>query len=444
MKHPFAEEILEKKYAYVIGVAMVVLENGELSEKQENYLKKLINNMGLTEEDLNKVLKFARQYQAVKNKVIHALDTPYKKYCFLMELYHLFYETNEEDKTFIKAINHYAELLEVNAPELNSIRQAYVKLGSQQKSYLELLDRNYKKEEIFLGKELLEYFTAGEHLGWHEQSKLEEEITWLKKEKILKKGEELIFTKACKISSPLKVMEGARLIFSNAEVEIHACIQIEGGYLEIRNTQFKVDEAIDSAAFVIMNTNVRIENSSFNGGSKTGIWCQINGELCVKQCTFANTVYRPCLTLWECPAIIKESYFNSCRGEMSGGAVYTNSNIEVLESVFEDCSAPRGAAIYRLASVIPWVETDDAKSALLRSRNEEHSKFFGIFGQKINFVPIPKTFQRIAYPIILKKNLFKSCKSHEMGVVCAYKSQVIINEGNRFEGCEPQSVYYYE
>jgi len=444
MKHPFAQEAIEKKYAYVISVAMVVFENGEVNEKQEAYLKKLVRDIGLKDEDLNKILKIAGHYQRVKNKVISVLDTPYKKYCFLMELYNMFYETNEKDKNLIKGITEFAELLNIKETEIDSVKQVYLALGSKHKQYLAEMTKRFEIEQSFLGEELLEYFTSEESFSLHAKEILHGKKI-LQQERVLQKGEELIITKAYQIMGQLKVLKGARLIFDGAQVEMHATIQVEGGYLEIKNSSFKVNKEMNSAAFLIKNAIVHIQDSKFDGNGMTGIWCHIDGELFIQESIFLNTSNRPGITLWDCPANIKKSQFIGCKAETNnGGAIYTNSNLEVLESTFENCRAYRGAAIYRCASIIPWVKEEVIKTSISRTRQNEESKMLQVFGQKINFTPIPKSFNRIAYPIILRHNKFLNCKGYKMGVVCAYKSQVIINEENIFDKCEGQSIYYYE
>ncbi len=317
-------------------------------------------------------------------------------------------------------------------PEYDLINQAYIRLEYRSKQCLEEIDKKCEADQVFLGEELLKYFTS-------------DEVCILQEERVLQNGEELMITKTCKIVGAIKVLKGGRLIFSDAEVEIHAQVHVEGGCLEIKDSKFKSSKSMCGYMFVIMDTTVSIERSSFDGNDTTGIWCHINGELFIENCTFTNTAKRSCLTLWECSARIKVSRFTACRSEKSsGGAIYTNSNLEVLESCFENCSAYKGAAIYRFAAVIPWVGKSKGQIAKGRHYHKEESKMFELFGRKIDFIPRPKSFKRIAYPIILRHNQFLNCNAYKSGIVCAYKLHVVINEENTFSGCEGQNIYYYE
>lgn len=432
MKHPFAQETAEKKYAYVMGIAMVVFENGEINTKQEDYLKRLINDIGLTYKDLNKILGVARHYQTIKDKVINVLDTPYKKHCFLMELYSMLYQTGYEDKKLAKEIHQFVELLNITEPGYDIVKQVYMNWIYKNKLYLAEISKKCEEERVFLGEEVFNYFTADESFI-------------LQEERVLLKGEELIITKSYKIVGAIKVLEGARLIFDEAQAEIHVPIQVEGGYLEIKNSFFKVSTAMHSAMFNIVNAHVHIVGSGFDGNNATGIWYHAGGELFIENSTFTNTSNRPCITLWECLTSIKRCHFTKCRAEKnSGGALYTNSNLEVLESSFEACSAYEGAAIYRFASVIPWIQEDNSKTLHIAKKQTEESKMIKLFGKKIDFIPIPKSFKHIAYPIILRRNTFLNCETYKSGIVCAYKQQIIIDEKNIFVKCIGQHIGYYE
>ncbi|WP_070000859.1 right-handed parallel beta-helix repeat-containing protein [Cellulosilyticum sp. I15G10I2] len=433
MKHPFAYETVERKYTYVLGIAMVVFEKGEPTKRQEEYLKKLVKDMELYDEELDKVLEVARQYQAIKDKVVSVLDTQDKKYCFLMDLYSMLDGTSETDQELLIAIDPAIKFLDITQSEFNYIKQAHRRrLDYQNKYYLEEISKEYKGNQYDLEEDSLECYASDENCI-------------LQEECILQKGEELIITKSYKVSGNIKVLKGAKLIFNEAQVEISASIQIEEGYLEIRNSNFKSNKELRGVMFVIMDTTVHIENSHFDGNDATGIWCHINGELFIENSTFTNTANRSCLTLWDCQARIKTSYFAGCRSEKSsGGAIYTNSNLEVLGTSFKDCSAYNGGAIYRFADLIPWVKEDIVTGVDVKKRYREENKMITLFGSKIDFIPIPKSFKRIAYPLILCDNQFLYCKAYKRGIVCAYESQVIINKKNIFSRCEGQNIYYYE
>ena len=128
MKHPFAHEVFEKKYTYVLGIAMVILENGKLTIKQLEYLRKLSKSIDLKSGDLNKILKVAKQYQMIKDTVISILDTPYKKYCFLMELCILFVEAANADEKWIETIDPLTKHLNMTLSEFNEGKEIYRRL----------------------------------------------------------------------------------------------------------------------------------------------------------------------------------------------------------------------------------------------------------------------------------------------------------------------------
>ncbi|MDF2594121.1 MAG: hypothetical protein K0R69_462 [Clostridia bacterium] len=433
MKHPFAEEVVESKYIYMMGIVMVIFENGEIGVRQKAYLTHLAEEIGLTLKDLKKILEFVKKYQTVREKVVGVLNTPYKKHYFLMEIYNMLYETSEsQNEIAAKEIGQLAQLLEITQQELNLIQKAYSDLNDKNEAYLEDIGKSYKREQFFLEDKITDIFSTDKGIV-------------LKEERILKKGEELVITETYKIEGGIKVQEGATLVFDSAKVELLAPIRVEGGTLEIRNSYFKAHKKMTHVMFIIMDTVVHIENTSFDGNQATGIWCQANGELFVEKTYFKHTAYKPCMMLWECEAHIKTSHFLDCKAEENnGGAIYTNSNLEITESSFEACRAYKGAAIYRFAAVIPWVKAAVDKGVRTKKRHTEDSQMLKLFGKRIDFIPIPKSFNRIAYPIILRNNQFTHCKTYEMGIVCAYHSQIVINDNNSFEHCEGQLIYYYK
>ncbi len=432
MKHPFAKEPIEKKYTYVLGIAMVAFENGKIDSKQKIYLNKLIQDIELTNQDLDSILKLARQYQIIKNKVVSVLDTPQKKYCFLMELYSMFHCTKEEPYQWMDGIEQFTRLLDITETEHNRIKQSYKMIEHKNKKYFENIDRKYDDEEHFLGN-----LTTDKRLE-------ETSITEIK-EVTLEKGDTLHITKDCKITEIIRVLEGASLSFEDVQVEMHAPIQVKGGRLSIKNTLFKCSGMLKNTMFVVEHTNVSITNSSFDGNSTTSIWCQTGGELLVADSIFTQTAYRPAIALWDCPASIKDSMFRECKAEnSSGGAIYTNSNIEVTGCQFEACSAYKGAVLYRFAAIIPWVGDFKEQNSCTKGKAEKDNGMVKIFGKRVSYIPIPKSFKRISYPVVLKNNHFVDCKGYRMGVICAYKSQVVINEKNTFDKCDGQEICYYE
>lgn len=432
MKHPFAEEVIEKKRAYVIGVAIVVLENGEVTKKQEKYLEKLVANLELEHEELETILKVAKGYQAVKTTVLNLLDTPYKKNCFLMELYSLFYQTSDDNPKLVKGILEFAKLLEISTPESDLVKEVYKQLVYKNKIYLSQIGKRCKKEQVFLGKDMLKYFS-------------EDEDFILQEERVLTNGEELIITKPYKISGVLKVLKGARLIFKGSKVELHAPIQVEGGFLEIENTQFKAHSDMGNYMFIITDSEVHIRTSHFDGNGTTGIWCQVNGALDIEKSYFTHTANRSCISLWECQTHIEGSHFIGCEAqENNGGAIFTNSNLEVVTTFFEGCKAYKGAAIYRQVTTIPWVTDKQPEKSYTRKHKKEENKMLSLFGKKVDFIPIPKKISSIAYQLILKQNQFWRCDAVKQGIICAYKTQVIIDEKNSFEECEGKNFYIYE
>lgn len=431
MKHPFAHEVFEKKYTYVLGIAMVILENGKLTIKQVEYLRKLSKSIDLKSGDLNKILKVAKQYQMIKDKVISILDTPYKKYCFLMELCILFVEAATADEKWIETIDPLTKHLNMTLSEFNEGKEIYRRLVYSDQGNNEEGSLKKRAATSLLQDKVKKYLTL-------ENSSTSQGAC------ILKKGEELIITKDYKVVGMIKVLKGARLIFREAYIEIEAPIHVEGGYLEIKNAAFRSSKAMTQAMFLVKEARVSIENSQFDGNDTTGVWCHIGGELFIEGSLFKNTQNRSCLMLWDCQARIKATHFIKCKSEEnSGGAIYTNSNLEVSESLFEECKAHNGAAIYRFAHVIPWVKSKTVGISQAKMKYKE-DQMLQLFGEGIDYLPVPKSFKRIAYPIILRYNRFLNCRPCKTGIICAYKSQVVINQENIFDKCVGKNIYYYE
>lgn len=423
MKHPFAKESAEKRYAYVLGVAIVAIENGDITPKKQQYLEKLIQDLVLEPQTIEKILITARRYQLIKQKITSALDDTNKKYCFLMDIYNMYYQCQEYSQQLVGGIEKLNDLLEMTNIQSQLIKQMYGALVHQNKWYLSNVNKQCEEDEIFLGEEVLKYFAQDETLI-------------LEKERVIQKGEELRITKNCKIVEMIRVLEGAKIIFDKAIVDIYAPIEIRGGTIEIKNSDIYVKSKMQNYLFLVENTKAFIENSKLDGNSNTGIWCQANGELTVVNSIFQNTSNRPAIYLWECQAIIKQSQFIKCIADKcAGGAVYTNSNLAIYDTTFDECSAYKGAAIYQMATTIPFVEN---------KQKEVVEPVKKLFGRRINYIPIPKTLQTIPYSLVLQRNIFYRCKSQKQGVVCMYQSYTIKNEENNFKECIGRKIGFYE
>jgi hypothetical protein len=440
MRHPFAGEPIKKKYAYMIGIVIAALEKGEIKEKQEAYLKGLADMIELSNDDLEKIIQVGNQYQNLKEDIISVLDTSYKKYCFLTDLYQMLYEKESTMEDFIEDARYFEKKLCITEDELKEIQQIYnlqvyekEVLSQRTKVFLEYEPPSQEKEAFLEESSLVEEKVEKKILEMEERKETQQ-----KTECIIADGESLCIEGDYFLTQNIYVLKGGKLVFREANVEVFkGNIIVEEGELYIDNSSFKVQEEIGTPLFHVMESSIKIMTSNFDANRKAHLWVQTGGFLEACECTFQNTVEKSAVMIWDCPSHFKQTIFKRCKAsETAGGAVYTNSNIAFEGCQFIECEAYKGAAIFRFASTIVW--------ASLKGEKTTKEPFINLFGQKVDFIPIPKQLSSIPYPLILKDNRFYKCKPIKEGVVCAYKEQVILQQNNVFEKCSRSKIAYYE
>lgn len=356
------------------------------------------------------------------------LDTPYKKYYFLMELYQLF---NQESTLKIDELEGITRLLDedfLTPKELEEIRQMQLMLDEKNHLNVESLNEQLANSQKFFGERQLN----------HKLQVVLYEIP----EKTVRAGEVFKIDKPSKIVGLIKVKQGGKLVIENTYVEMNAPIQLTKGALVITRATIKAGTDLTAYMFQIEEAKIELVESEFDGNDTASIWEQSYGELQIKACKFYNTVRKPCIYLWECSAIIRKSSFISCRNEESnGGAICTNKNLEITSSTFKNCYALKGAAIYRMATSIPWVPKEEKK---IGRRKREEDKLIKLFGHKIDYIPYLRSMQLVPYHLMLKENNFIECKATRQGIVCLYETQSLVNKNNQFEKCEGQNIMRYD
>lgn len=428
MKHPFATECLDKKCAYVLGIIVMAQRNNKLTNKQRIYIRKIFEEIALPVSYEDKLFRLADRYLSIESKMKDTLDTPYKKYYFLMELYQLFNQENTLEINLLDKIGGVLDNSFLTPEELEEVRQIQLTLDKENHHYIEVLNEKLVSEQKFLGEIELSH-------------RLQATLVEIS-DKVIRKDEVFKIDKPSKIVGLIKVEQGGKLIIDNTYVEVIKPIQLAKGELIITKATITAGVNLTTYMFQIEEAKIELVESKFDGNDSGSIWQQSQGELQIRECKFCNTVGKPCINLWECSAIIRKSRFINCRNEESnGGAVCTNKNLEITSSTFESCCALKGAAIYRMTTSIPWIPNGEKKTG---KRKTEEDKLMKLFGHRIDYIPCIKGMPLVPFHLVLKENTFVECKATRQGIVCLYTAHSLVNKNNQFEKCEGQNIMRYD
>lgn len=426
MKHPLSEETIDIRCAYIVGIVILVMGQKQIKKEQEQYIVDLVNNIGLDQTYLHKIWEVGKNSGLMEESVTKALDKVEYQYCFLIEVYKFIYTTLEYGSYLTTTFYNVANNFNIPKSKLVILENLCGAIVIKNTHATKEQYKACKMEKIPLSETTLAYF-------------LEMDDFKVLNLEVLNKGDTLIVNKEYCIKETIKVLEGAKLIINHASVMLEGCIQVEGGILEIKNSFIKTIGTKTNYMISVFKSNLTIENTTFDGGSMTGVLCHCEGNLRIYNSIFRNTYYKSAMSLWNTNAIIKDSQFLECNvGDTSnGGAIYTNNNLQVTGCIFENCFAYMGAAIYRMATNIPIVATKLMKL-------EEKERMIQLFGTAIDFVPRPRNIQLVSYSIVLEENYFINCKAAQRGIVSLYKNHTLVNRNNQFKDCSKPNIYQYE
>ena len=136
-KHPGSVLDLETKMHYLNGLALVMNEDGDISEKEEAYFTALINSFNLDSDLLTEFIEFAKEPdEDMLIEMINKLKTEKIKYTFLFDCMILSKSDDNFDADEKLLVEQYADMLALSTQEIDDIDFIFEKLDSKDEKAL--------------------------------------------------------------------------------------------------------------------------------------------------------------------------------------------------------------------------------------------------------------------------------------------------------------------
>lgn len=345
VKHPLYQRDISMRYAYVMGVALVLATGGGISETGRVVLEKLVYAIGLPEDTLEKVIATAES--AAAESIDTVVDTVLEKeeqYCLLLEMHLAALRSGaEQQREQRELIGGFGELMLLSAEEDGFLRNfAQTALEKNTSMATEVLTEGYENQ-LEPNFEVLKYFLPT--LDYREEI---EGFT-------LEAGQSRSITRPCIVKGPIVVKEGALLSIQGIEMILgQDCgIKSEGGQLEIRDSRFRAAEGCRDTMLAVSDMpRLVLENVCFDGEKRARAILADGGVLKANNCQFercydksggaGGSIYAKKSNLF-----VENCVFKDCYVSAVGGAVYVEAaTAELITCTFRQCSGKDGGGGY--------------------------------------------------------------------------------------------------
>lgn len=169
-KHPCRELDLETKIHYLNGLALLAKEDGDICEKEKEYLSILINTFGLSEDQLEDLIDFAQNpEQETVLEIIEMLKNNEAKYPFIVDSMILAQSDGDFNNQEKDLIQEYAKMMEISQEVMKEFEE-YLQLftsNDEKALYEKLRTSNVKKESI---EHCFEYFDIDADLNFQNKN----------------------------------------------------------------------------------------------------------------------------------------------------------------------------------------------------------------------------------------------------------------------------------
>lgn len=339
VKHPLYQRDISMRYAYVMGVALVLATGGGISETGRVVLEKLVYAIGLPEDTLEKVIATAES--AAAESIDTVVDTVLEKeeqYCLLLEMHLAALRSGaEQQREQRELIGGFGELMLLSAEEDGFLRNfAQTALEKNTSMATEVLTEGYENQ-LEPNFEVLKYFLPT--LDYREEI---EGFT-------LEAGQSRSITRPCIVKGPIVVKEGALLSIQGIEMILGqgGKITIKGGQLQLTNSQLIAGDGCESIMLTVFDVpRLIIDDVKFDGMKKAQALSIHGGTLEVRRCVFLKC-NGGALQMSASTVQCLQTEFLECQSTFEGGAVYGEKGIvNFSRCIFQNCSSENGGAVY--------------------------------------------------------------------------------------------------
>lgn len=342
-KHPLFFENIEFRIVYSAGVFMQAGLNKTVSTLNNFELERIIlKGLGLSSSDAAKVIKLAKDGSQTVDRVIEILDTPLKKYLFLLDLYSVGMRPtylSEEEK---QSIHIFTELLRLEESDVRLleffVHSAFI---YDTKDCIKAFEEMLAHKMPITMSELKFYIPELEYVTAIQQ-------------KSIRAGEQIRLVDHCKLTDTILVPKNTTLIIDNAYMSMHGGIVIDGGKLVIRNSTLINHLKGNRALIQVKNfSEIELYDSTFDCRYFGAVINQENGNLVMERCKVSNTSNQSAVKFWGNDITVTNCTFKNCITVRPGGAIrIKNGKGAIQDCVFEECEAKNGGAIHTINEVM--------------------------------------------------------------------------------------------
>lgn len=361
VNHPLSGRSVAFRYLYSFGVGILALGSMKsMTELQEKY-EYFWECISLPREQRERILPdLNNRFEFRLSECIKVLRTKEVQYCFLADLYRLYQLAVWSLEYCTKVIQNFLEVFHMSENEI-AFFQAFNDAAVQNNLVeAQRLYREFQQEGFDISYETLQYF----YPGFEEQDTYDDVVVAL--------GKTLIIDKPTVIQGDIRVERGGSLLFRRGDVKMKGSIFVDGGRIQIQNTNIVVENC-DAPVFLSIKDAavVQIENATIDCNFCCGFLQQNSGRLFIEESEFLRSQGKRMISFSGLDARILRSsfsegkqgflklsgssqldmrqcdFFEGC--EEYGGSIFSDSidNVMIQECSFRNCHAKYlGAAIY--------------------------------------------------------------------------------------------------
>lgn len=335
-KHLFYFESTQDKIIYSAGIFVHAQLNKTINTLNNFELQRLLTKgIGLENKEIARVIGLAKNGNRIIDDVLEVLNTPRKKYMFILDLACVSMRSTNLSEEELQSISIFSELLKISVIEKD------------------LLYNFVKCSYSFDSNQCIKIFEQMNKLGMKiTMSELKyyiPEIAYITKinSDVLKNGSNLQLIDNCEIRESIVVPIGTTLTIANAVIGMYGTIIVDGGTLIIRDSKIENKMDNNESLINVKNfSNIEIYNSYIDCRNMGNAINQGNGNLTIKNSKIYNTTKHSAVRFWGKQIIVEETKFSSCFSLFNGGGILIEEGVGYIKDCsFNDCEAKNGGAI---------------------------------------------------------------------------------------------------
>ncbi len=335
-KHPLYFQSIEYKIIYSAGVFMHAGLHKSVNALNNFELERLLSKgFVLDAKEKTMIIRMSQDEKRIVDSIVRILKTPLEKELFLMDLISVSMGADTMSEEERESIHLFAELLSVSEYKKRLLEQFIV--------YAFLHDKIRAMKTV----DAME--RAGMAVTMAELNYYMTDLDYVKEavNKMFDENNIMHLIDQCVITEDLVVKQGQTLLISNAQIEMHGTILLDGGIIRIQGSRFVKQSKNCNPMIQVKNySEVDIVDSEFLCKNQCSALCQENGQLFIKDSKIKGSL-GGAISFNGRKIQMDHVVFEDCFSNGNGGAIYLGNGIgQVKNCEFYDCQGKRGGAIY--------------------------------------------------------------------------------------------------